>query len=152
MVLHGLCAAGSPPEPGVPSPGCSSRIGGSATPAVPTYSCATSTKAAHAEDAVRPPRRLVGWIISRPAELPDHGRRHLDELLGSCPALTVLTEHVRAFADLLNARRRAGLEAWMSAVLRTFVRGLRRDGGLGRLDPALPRLVLRQVDARPGRY
>jgi transposase len=87
-----------------------------------------------AERASPPPRRLVGWIMSRPAELAEHDRRQLDELLASCPHLTVLVEHVRGFADLLTSRRGADLEAWMSAVessdlpaLHAFVRGLRKD-------------------------
>ena len=89
---------------------------------------------AHAECAAPPPRRLVGWIMSRPADLAEHERSHLDELLGSCPALTVLAGHVRAFADLLTTRRGADLDDWMSAVeasdlpaLHAFVRGLRKD-------------------------
>ena len=48
--------------------------------------------------------------MSRPAELPEHERSHLDELLAACPPLTVLAEHVRAFADLLTTRRGADLE------------------------------------------
>ena len=67
---------------------------------------------AHAERASPPPRRLVGWIMSRPAELPEHERSHLDELLAGCPPLTVLAEHVRTFADLLTTRRGADLEDW----------------------------------------
>jgi transposase len=89
---------------------------------------------AQAERASPPPRRLVGWIMSRPAELPEHERSHLDELLASCPPLTVLAEHVRAFADLLTTRRGADLENWMIDVeasdlpaLHAFVRGLRKD-------------------------
>jgi Transposase len=81
-----------------------------------------------------PPRRLVGWIMTRPEQLSDHDRRQLDELLGACPPLTVLAEHVRGFADLLTARRGADLEGWMTAVeagdlpaLHAFVRGLRKD-------------------------
>jgi hypothetical protein len=53
---------------------------------------------------------LVGWIMSKPAELPEHEHRHLDELLAACPPLTVLAEHVRAFADLLTSRRSRGLD------------------------------------------
>jgi hypothetical protein len=81
-----------------------------------------------------PPRRLVGWIMSRPAALAEHERGHLQELLAACPPLTVLAEHVRAFADLLTTRRGTELEAWMTAVeasdlpaLHAFVRGLRKD-------------------------
>ncbi len=89
---------------------------------------------AHDQRAAPPPRRLVGWIMRRPAELPEHERSHLDELLASCAPLAVLAEHVRAFADLLTTRRGVDLEDWMSAVetsdlpaLHAFVRGLRKD-------------------------
>jgi hypothetical protein len=89
---------------------------------------------ARAERASPPVRRLVAWIMSRPAELPDHEREHLDELLAACPQLTVLAEHVRTFADLLTTRPGADLENRMTAVeasdlpaLHTFVRGLRKD-------------------------
>ena len=55
---------------------------------------------AQAERASPPPRRLVGWIMSRPTELPEHERSHLDELLTGCAPLAVLAEHVRVFAEL----------------------------------------------------
>ena len=71
---------------------------------------------AHDERAAPPPRRLVVWIMSRPADLPDHERGHLDELLAACPPLTVLAEQVRTFADLLTTRRGADLNNWMNAV------------------------------------
>jgi transposase len=81
-----------------------------------------------------PPRRLVSWIMTRPADLPDHDREHLEELLAACPHLAVLTEHVRAFARLLTERRGNELEGWTVAVeaddlpaLHGFVRGLRKD-------------------------
>jgi hypothetical protein len=67
---------------------------------------------AQAERASPPPHRLVGWIMSRLADLPEHERGHLDELLASCPPLTVLIEHVRGFADLLTTRRGNDLEDW----------------------------------------
>ena len=56
---------------------------------------------ADAERTSPSPRRLVSWIITRPADLPEHERGHLDELLAACPHLTVLAEQVRAFAELL---------------------------------------------------
>ena len=66
--------------------------------------------------------------------MPEPDRAHLDQLLSACPHLTVLAEHVRAFAALLTDRRGAELEGWMSAVeasdlpaLHGFVRGLRKD-------------------------
>lgn len=89
---------------------------------------------ARAERALPAPRRLVAWIMTRPTDLPEHERAHLDDLLASCPHLTALVEHVRTFAGLLTARRGAELHAWMGAVetsdlpaLHTFVRGLRKD-------------------------
>ena len=88
----------------------------------------------HTERATPPPRRLVGWIMSRRADLPDHDRSHLDEPLAACPPLAVLAEHVRTFAELLTTRRGNDLEDWMTAVeasdlpaLHAFVRGLRKD-------------------------
>ncbi len=50
------------------------------------------------------PRRLTGWLMSRPADLPDHRRRHLDDLVASCPQLTVLAARIHAFAALLTER------------------------------------------------
>ncbi len=89
---------------------------------------------AHAERAAPPPRRLVGWIMSRPADLPEHDRSHLDALLAGCAPLAVLAEHVRTFAELLTARRGNDLEDWMTGLeasdlptLHAFVRGLRKD-------------------------
>ena len=89
---------------------------------------------AHGDRAAPPPRRLVSWIMTRPAELVDHDRAHLQDLLTACPSLTVLAEHVRAFAELLITRRGGDLEQWMTAVeaadlpaLHAFVRGLRKD-------------------------
>ena len=129
------CAAGWPPNPACRSPGCWQRSASWATPAARTCWCATSTRAAPRPSAQSPPpRRLVGWIMTRPAELPEHDRSHLDELLAGCPPLAVLAEHVRTFADLLTTRRGDDLEDWMSAVegsdlpaLHAFVRGLRKD-------------------------
>ena len=84
--------------------------------------------------AVPAPRRLVSWIMTRPADLSEQDREHLDQLLASCPHLAVLTEYVRAFAQLLTDRRGADLEHWMRSVeashlpaLHPFVRGLRKD-------------------------
>ena len=89
---------------------------------------------ADAERAAPAPRRLVSWIMTRPAELPEHESAHLQELLAACPPLAVLAERVRAFAALLTGRRSEDLEGWMIAVeasdlpaLHSFVRGLRRD-------------------------
>ncbi|GLY70294.1 hypothetical protein Atai01_69130 [Amycolatopsis taiwanensis] len=34
------------------------------------------------------PRRLVSWIMSKPQNLPEHTRRHLDDLVANCPEMT----------------------------------------------------------------
>jgi len=87
---------------------------------------------ANTDRAAPPSRRLVSWIMTRPEDLPEH--EHLDELLAACPHLPVLTEHVRAFAQLLTQRRGDQLQNWMTMVetdelpaLHGFVRGLRKD-------------------------
>jgi transposase len=89
---------------------------------------------ADTERPVPAPRRLVSWIMTRPADLPEPDHVHLEQLLATCPHLAVLTEHVRAFAGLLVDRRGADLQSWMSGVeaselpaLHGFVRGLRKD-------------------------
>lgn len=72
--------------------------------------------------------------MTRPADLPEHERAHLDDLLASYPQLTALAEHLRAFAEVLTNRHGADLHGWMSRVdasdlpaLHSFVRGLRKD-------------------------
>lgn len=83
--------------------------------------------------------------MSRPAKLAEHDRSHLEQSLAACPPLTVLAEHVRAFADLVTTRRGADLEDWVTAVensdlpeLHTFVRGLRNDLDAVVAGPSLP--------------
>ncbi|MGW4720933.1 ISL3 family transposase [Nocardia sp. NPDC004260] len=84
----------------------------------------------------KPPsvRRVVAWIMSDPAHLDPDNRRRLDAILAGSAELTVLADHVRAFATLMVQRRGRELEAWMTAIdaadlppLHSFVRGLRRD-------------------------
>jgi transposase len=89
---------------------------------------------AQIERACPSPRRLVSWLMTRPAELPEHDRGHLEDLLASCPHLTVLAQHIHGFADLLTTRRGGDLQDWMTVVeaselpaLHAFVRGLRKD-------------------------
>lgn len=72
--------------------------------------------------------------MTRPTDLADHDRQHLDDLLASCPHLTAMAKHVRSFAKLLTQRRGPELTNWISAVentdlpaLHSFVRGLRKD-------------------------
>lgn len=60
------------------------------------------------------PRRLVSWIMSKPTNLPDHIRRHLDDLIASCPEMTTLTTRVREFAAILTQRRGHNLATWIA--------------------------------------
>lgn len=80
------------------------------------------------------PRRLVSWIMRRPEHLPAHNRRHLNDLIASCPPMTALASRVREFATILTQRRGHDLDAWISTVLaddlpflHAFVRGLDKD-------------------------
>ncbi len=57
------------------------------------------------------PRRLVSWLMTRPADLPAHYRSHLNELLAARPHLAVLAERVSEFAGLLTARPGHDLDA-----------------------------------------
>ncbi|WP_331459378.1 ISL3 family transposase [Saccharothrix sp. NRRL B-16348] len=86
-------------------------------------------------DRVPPsPRRLVTWLTSKPENLPEHHRRHLDDLITSCPPMTTLAQRIREFAVILTHRRGQDLNAWIDAVLaddlpalHRFVHGLRKD-------------------------
>jgi transposase len=88
-------------------------------------------------DAIRKPpspRRLVSWLMTRPADLPTHHQQHLEDLLTGCAHLNVLAERVKQFADLLTGRHGSDLGAWMTTVdaddlpaLHRFLHGLRMD-------------------------
>jgi transposase len=89
---------------------------------------------AHAERTPPSPRRLVSWLMSKPANLPAHQHSHLQELLAGCPQLTVMAQRISQFAGLLTGRHGEDLDAWMSLVdaddlpaLHGFVHGLRMD-------------------------
>ena len=80
------------------------------------------------------PRRLVSWLMSKPENLPDHRRRHRDDLIASCPVLTTLATRISEFAEMLTQRRGTDLDTWMTAVrnddlpaLHSFTDGLDKD-------------------------
>lgn len=80
------------------------------------------------------PRRLVSWIMSRPADLPDHTRRHLDDLIASCPQMTTLAGRVGEFAGILTQRRGQDLDAWITTAradalpgFESYLNGLDKD-------------------------
>ena len=64
-------------------------------------------------------------------DLPAHHQHHLRDLRAACAHLSVLTERVQRFADLLTGRHGEDLDAWMTTVdlpaLHGFVHGLRMD-------------------------
>lgn len=60
------------------------------------------------------PRRLVRWIMSKPAGLPGEIRRHLHDLLSRCPQMTTMATRVRQFAAILTGRRGTDLDAWIA--------------------------------------
>lgn len=72
--------------------------------------------------------------VTRPADLPALHQQHVDNLLGSCGHLAVLTERVRQSAGLLIGRRGEDLDTWMTRIdaddlpaLHGFVHSLRMD-------------------------
>jgi transposase len=80
------------------------------------------------------PRRLVSWIMSKPTSLPDHTRRHLDDLIASCPEMTTLAGRVREFAAILTQRRGQDLTAWIARTrldalpgFNSYLNGLDKD-------------------------
>ncbi len=86
-------------------------------------------------DRIAPsPRRFTSWIMTRPADLSDGRRAHLDELLAACPEMTDLARLVAEFAQLMTERRGSDLDSWMKQVrevrlpeLDPFLRGLDQD-------------------------
>lgn len=84
----------------------------------------------------KPPsvRDVTSWITRHPDSLHADQAQQLKGILAACPALVRTTEHVRAFADLMNNRNGRHLHRWISRVeaddlpaLHTFIAGLAQD-------------------------
>jgi transposase len=81
------------------------------------------------------PRKVTGWIMTRPGKLPSGHAADLARLLDASPALAATAAHVRAFADMMTRRQGLlALEGWLTAIeasdqpaLHSLARGLRRD-------------------------
>jgi hypothetical protein len=82
-------------------------------------------------------RAVTSWIMTRPDQLEDGDKASLDAILAASTELAAVTASVRAFAAMMNERRRRKLlEPWMTAALatgepalRSFVTGHRADQG-----------------------
>lgn len=74
--------------------------------------------------------------MSKPANLSGHHRRHREDLIAGCRALTTLTTRMRGFAEILTRRRGTDLDSWITAArnddlpaLDAFTHGLSKDQG-----------------------
>jgi len=88
---------------------------------------------------------VTGWITRHPDRLAADDALQLKEILARVPALARTAEHVRAFAELMNDRRRHQLKDWIARVqqdqvpaLQSFATGLLQD-----LDAVVAGLSLR---------
>jgi hypothetical protein len=71
----------------------------------------------HEGDRIVPSaRRLTSWITTRPENLPDKRRAHLDELFAACPEMTAPARVLRDFAQLMGERRGDDLDSWIADV------------------------------------
>lgn len=66
--------------------------------------------------------------MTRPADLSEPHRAHLNELLTVCPELTALAQLVHEFAQIMANRRGAEIDCWIKQV---------RAAGLIELEPFL---------------
>ncbi|MFJ2843485.1 ISL3 family transposase [Streptomyces griseofuscus] len=89
-----------------------------------------------ADRARRPPsvRDVTGWIVRHPDSLTQDETLQLKDVLARCPELDATAEHVRAFAEMMNARAGHKLAAWIDSVkagslpeLVSFVNGIGCD-------------------------
>ncbi|WP_308280280.1 ISL3 family transposase [Streptomyces iranensis] len=80
------------------------------------------------------PRKVAGWILSRPETLTEPEQLQLKTVRTHCPELDALTRHVRSFAVMLTERQGERLPDWLDAVrqddlpsLHTLAAGIDRD-------------------------
>jgi transposase len=82
------------------------------------------------------PRRAACLLLTRPANLTDRQREHLDQIADACPEIAAVRSLVAAFAALLTPVQDnpARLQAWMDAArssdlphVHSFVRWLTQD-------------------------
>ncbi|WP_204069642.1 transposase, partial [Planobispora siamensis] len=80
------------------------------------------------------PRRITGWIMTRPDHLDAADQVQLKQTLMRCPDLEAAAEHVRGFAAIMTGRNGHLLDDWIATTaagsspqLAAFATGLRRD-------------------------
>ncbi|MEV2254503.1 ISL3 family transposase [Streptomyces sp. NPDC050147] len=63
----------------------------------------------------RPPsaRAVTRWLLTHPDALPEYDRIQLKAVLGNCPELTALAEHVRSFAHMVTELQGDRLPEWI---------------------------------------
>jgi transposase len=79
-------------------------------------------------------RQATRLITGRPTSLDQDEKAQLKSLLARCPELNAVAECVRTFAEMMNDRRGADLNDWLTRAeatqmpsLRSLARGLRQD-------------------------
>jgi hypothetical protein len=90
-------------------------------------------------------RDVTGWITRHPDSLTQDETSQLKAILGRCPQLNATAEHVRTFAEMMNARAGHKLAAWIDDVkasnlpeLVSFVNGIGCDLAAVEAGPTLP--------------
>nr|WP_269327972.1 transposase [Kineosporia mesophila] len=80
------------------------------------------------------PKKVKGWIMTRPENLAIEDQAGLNDLQNLCPDLLRLTDLVHGFARMITTRDAKDLPAWMESAhtsgfpaVRSFVNGLRLD-------------------------
>jgi len=91
-------------------------------------------KAAPAGPAIPKPRKISGWLLTRPDRLNGEDTIQLKDLLSRCEHLERLDQHVRAFAAIMAGLRGQQITDWIAAVqaddlphLASFANGMRND-------------------------
>ncbi|GAA2689408.1 transposase [Streptomyces lunalinharesii] len=80
------------------------------------------------------PRKVAGWILSRPETPTEPEQLQLKTVRSPCPELDALIRHVRSFAVMLTERQGERLPHWLNAVrqddlpsLHVLAAGIDRD-------------------------
>lgn len=90
-------------------------------------------------------KRVASWILTRPTDLPEDRREHLDQIIAACPEMTDIARLVREFAELMTEHHGEQLDSWIKQVheagpteLGPFLTGLEQDHAAAVAGQALP--------------